>query len=268
MASKNSTATFKCAKCTVIFRSKSKYVSHDCGTTKPATKKTVSLSPPKFICDFCGKGYRYQNAFESHTCDNKIRYINRDEQNERVAFQIYQYWYKATTRKEPTIMDFVKSQLYDHFLKFSEFVIERNPPNRWKNYVDWLIKKRTVHNEWYIQKTYDEYIVNMLKTEDYIVALNRSLDTVSKYCVEKNISVSSFMETITPPRMLLLLETGRISPWLLLLSKDKNAFMTRLSEDDGVRIHQIVKTDYWFRKFNYDASRKQDAIAFLRKNNI
>jgi hypothetical protein len=275
MPSKPTLSIFKCHSCGGEFKSKARYQNHVCGAPlKCDTPKPKKTPRPKIVkndifeCEFCGKEYKSQASFEKHACEKKLRYINRDERVERTAFDIYAKWYRMTMYRDTTEILFIKSPSYSAFIDFAKFIIEVQPPQKWFHYLEWLVKKQVRNTDWCTQEKYSEYLRFLIRNETYENAIERSAIVVLKHCVQSGIEPRDFMAKVSIPLVVLWLETGRISPWILLMSDNKNKLMSRLSNEEATRMTQIIDVQYWNKKIDFDQKRKDTAKYLLRQLEI
>ena len=79
----------------------------------------------KFKCDFCKKEFARERTLDSHLCEKKRRWINRDSKEIRIALASWQHWCRKTgmyaTNKTMDYRDFMDTTVYTTFVRFGSF---------------------------------------------------------------------------------------------------------------------------------------------------
>ena len=72
-----------------------------------------------FECQFCKKSFKREKTLAVHLCEQKRRWINRDEKYVRLGFLAYNRFYEITqgATKQKTYEHFTKSNYYTVFAK-------------------------------------------------------------------------------------------------------------------------------------------------------
>ena len=86
-------------------------------------KKTKETSATDYSCEFCNAKFARERTILSHICETKSRWLNKDQQSNRIAFQVFTIFYaKHTSSKHPkTYLEFIKSPYYMAFIKFANY---------------------------------------------------------------------------------------------------------------------------------------------------
>ena len=78
-----------------------------------------------FECQFCKKSFKREKTISVHLCEQKRRWINRDEKYVRLGFLAYNRFYEITqgATKPKTYEHFAKSNYYTGFTRFGKHTI-------------------------------------------------------------------------------------------------------------------------------------------------
>ncbi len=240
-----------CDDCNIVFKSQSRYDNHKC---KDHSK-----------CTFCNKTVK---DIVSHSCRLKDRYLNRDTLNARIAFNSYKiFWSISYNRKLPDNDSFDKSPLYNDFVKFADFTIKTNiyKPDE---YVKYLVKNQIKLVEWTKEQLYLKYVRTVVRTESYDRAIERSIIFMDKIAQTNNIKINDFFNHVSPSDIIIWLETGRVSPWVLFNCESGRNLINSFDTEQINIMENIVDYRYWklkFKKNPDDVSVIQD---FLKEEGL
>ena len=93
-----------------------------------------------YECDHCGKQFSRELTLMVHVCEQKRRYMQRDEKGVQVGFLAYNRFFQLAqgATKDKTYQHFAKSPYYIAFCKFGRHVISRTIIEA-DTFIDWLI---------------------------------------------------------------------------------------------------------------------------------
>ena len=88
-----------------------------------AIKKTA-----KYGCDFCKREFLRESTTLSHVCEQKRRWLDKDNHGNRIGFQCWLEFYKKNTSKRKNLKqeDFIKNPYYIAFVKFGNYCVSIN----------------------------------------------------------------------------------------------------------------------------------------------
>ena len=88
------------------------------------TKEIEETVKQKHRCEFCNGEFVRESTLMTHMCESKRRWMNKDLQGNRIAFQAWNEFYKknTTNKKKKTYEDFIKSAYYTAFVKFGNYL--------------------------------------------------------------------------------------------------------------------------------------------------
>jgi hypothetical protein len=109
-------------------------------------------------------------------CPRKRRWADKDMTHVRLGYRVFQMFYElnTTVSKPKTMEDFIRSQYYEGFTKFGRSCI-RNEYLEPEKFAEWLIKNAKKLADWSKDKLYDEFLLQYVKKEPGLRALERSV---------------------------------------------------------------------------------------------
>lgn len=208
-------------------------------------KKTQKKSSPntiKHICEFCGKQAAKYSTIERHyeNCQKRMRFEIRNTDEVQVAFRLWNS-IQTHTRK---IEDFENSNLYKTFLDFVTNMIDKNCHLIYE-YGIWLLKNKISIYHWKKTSFFEQFIHSFISGEHPRDAVTRSIGNI-----EKTGKFGSFFDEYSTGRILMMIETGKISPWLIILSESSDNFISRLRGEQLAYFSKIINISVWQRKMD------------------
>src|SRR5210317_1235475 len=85
--------------------------------------------PSSFKCEYCGKEFVKEKTLAVHVCEQKRRYLAKNEKHTQMGLMTYQKFYEFTQKGKATktFEEFVKSPYYTAFVKFGSFMVNTAP---------------------------------------------------------------------------------------------------------------------------------------------
>lgn len=212
-------------------------------------RKKSSKNLKLFKCKHCKTTYKTEIRFQRHNCKYKQRIELRNTDTVQIAFTM---WKKIFGRG--TIERFDHSNEYLAFVEFVAFCQIEN-----LKFIDdffiWLRKNGISINKWRDVKLYNMFIKQFLLTEHPRDAITRSLEFIqtTEYPID-------YFKTCPPSLILTHIETGSISPWLVLLYDYGGDFFHRLNEEKTEYFMKLVNLELW----NYKIKRLQKTVNTLK----
>lgn len=210
----------------------------------------MKISKKPFICKYCNHGYSKESTLFTHVCEPKRRALAKDEKHVIIGYDTFNKFFKATQQnsQHKTYDDFCKSPFYSAFVKFGSFVNNVNPlyPNK---FIDYVINSGEKLDNWCKDELYDNYVVNLVKTEHVETALERSISFMMKWADANNSSWELYFLNVSTSRATFDIKDGKISPWLILNSKSGKELLKKLSDDQLDLISKVINPQFWLIKF-------------------
>jgi len=140
-----------------------------------------------FECQFCKKSFKREKTLAVHLCEQKRRWINRDEKYVRLGFLAYNRFYEITqgATKQKTYEHFTKSNYYTGFTRFGKHTLEINAidPER---FIDFVITNSIALDKWCSDAVYETYIRELNKKETAERAIERGILLMQQWSREND----------------------------------------------------------------------------------
>jgi hypothetical protein len=208
----------------------------------------VTTAP--YVCQYCNHGYTRHTTLITHVCEQKRRAIAVQEKHVIIAFDAFNKFYKSTNpgTHDKTYADFCKSPYYNGFVKFGSFVNNVKPMYPYK-FIDYVIKSGVKLDHWSRDALYDKYVVDLLRTENVVTALERSVTHMVEWADANNSVWDNYFLEVSLSRATYDIKDGKISPWLILNSSSGKALLQRFSDEQLNAIRFAIDPPFWLARF-------------------
>ena len=203
-----------------------------------------------FECQYCNKKFVKENTLMVHVCEPKRRALAQHEKHVVLGFQTYDLFYKRTQnfKGTKTYTEFCKSPYYNAFVKFGSFMSNVKPlyPER---FIHFVINSGTKLDKWCRDDLYDQYVIDLIKTESVETALERSIKHMVSWADDHKSQWNHYFLYVSPTRAMYDIKDGKISPWVIL---NCNSGKTMIKEFDDVQLNAIsdvLDIPYWLTRF-------------------
>ena len=194
-------------------------------------------------CEYCKQSFKTERTAAVHMCDKKRRWMQKDMPESFAGFESFDLFYRLGMQSKPkTFDDFVNSQYYSAFIKFGSYCINTRVIDT-EAYTRWLIRNQAKLKDWPTDRMYGLFVKEHLKKETVERALERFVEHASELDY-----FNSFWEDANGYLIADWVETGKISPWLLICSKRGQHAIERLNAEQLDRVAACIDADYWARK--------------------
>lgn len=202
------------------------------------------------VCKWCEKEFRNERTLSAHMCPKKRRWADREMTHVRLGFRVFQMFYElSTTASKPKSMeDFIRSQYYEAFVKFGRSCV-RNEYLEPEKFAEWLIKNGKKLADWSKDSLYDEFLLDYVKKETGIRALERSVLYLAEWSKDNDVEWQDYFKIVSTPRAVHDIRAAKISPWLLYLSDTGRELLTRFNDEQIKMINHIIDAKFWFKVF-------------------
>lgn len=226
-------------------------------------KKTVDI---EFGCEFCKRTFIRESTMLKHICEYKHRWIERDRRGNQIGFQSFVQFYKkhSTAKKEKTYEEFIKSSYYTAFIKFGNYCVEINALNV-PRLVDYYLKNNIKIDSWASDKNYTEYLIDYLKTENPLDAVQRSIESCLDSAQEENLQPNDYLRYGNRNKICRTITNGKISPWVLYQSDGGKKFLDELPEDLIKLIYEYINPIQWAIKFSKQENDVKEVNDLLKE---
>jgi hypothetical protein len=213
----------------------------------PPRKAKVKAKPKSnFSCNFCKRGFVREDSLLVHVCEQKRRFLQRDEKPNKLGFMAYQQFFMRSMRhrEPPSYEKFAKSTLYLAFVRFGRHMMELNAVNP-LGFVDFLLRLEAPIDRWISPTLYETYIRELNKNETPLDALERSFSVMQHWASDTGEKWQDFFRLIDVPLAALYIANGRISPWVLFIATTAHDLMQRFNPEQEALIDRCVDADFW-----------------------
>jgi hypothetical protein len=203
-----------------------------------------------FKCDFCDKLFAKEKTLSVHICEQKRRYLSKDEKHVIMGMLTFQRFYEINqkTSQPKTFEEFASSSFYTAFVKFGSFMINTAPiyPER---FIDFVIKSGVKLDHWCTDHMYEKYVQDLIKQEPADGAIQRSIMTMMNWAEQNSAQWEHYFAYVNLNRATHHIKEGLISPWILLNTKSGKEMLQRMNDEQLEIIGTIIDPTYWLRKF-------------------
>lgn len=227
----------------------------------PTTPAGVALpTPAELVCEYCRRRFADHQRLFAHPCEPRRRFQARDDKSTRIGFQAFKMFYRQLGRRPPDWAAFERAKLYSGFVAFGRWMLDNqtiNPPG----YIDFVLRLECKLDEWTKPSIYASYVRETIKSESPEAALERNIMLLQQWAMESGHPWNGFFRLVSPAQAVLWIQSGRLSPWLILLSRHAQALLTRLSPEQTNVVNGAIDAEFWRLKLQHHA----EAVTWLRK---
>jgi len=222
----------------------------------------VNKTAQKYVCGFCQKAFRNEGTLLAHMCVKKRRNLDRDNVASRMGLELFRRFYELNTptKKAKTFEEFIDSKYYATFIKFARHLMDLRPVDQGR-FIDYVFQNGVKERNWCKDKTYEDYIADLLSKEPASRGLERSIQTMDEWAKENDVAFNEFFVSVSPSEAVHFVKMGKISPWVLYLAESADYLWDRLSEEQANMIAGVIDPRIWRAKFEI----KKDDCNFVRE---
>lgn len=201
-------------------------------------------------CEFCNRSFVRESTILTHLCEPKQRWKNLDQKSSRIAYHTWINFYKKNTvnKKEKTPLDFIKSPYYIAFVKFGNYCVDSKVINP-EQYSQWLIKHGIKIDSWTSDVKYTEYLIDYLRHENHLDALDRGIKRTHDLATIENIRGCDYFRYGNVNKICYNVTNGNISPWMLYHSVSGKSFLDKLHPQQLDMLLDYIEPKKWSLKF-------------------
>jgi DNA-directed RNA polymerase subunit RPC12/RpoP len=203
-----------------------------------------------YKCDHCSKLFAKEKTLTVHVCEQKRRFMSRDERHVQAGLLTYQKFYDITqkSKSKKTFDDFIASPYYTAFVKFGSFMINTSPiyPER---FIEYVIKSGVKLDHWCRDDLYYSYIVELIKIEPADGAAQRTIKTMMEWADNSQAPWEHYFQYVNLNRATHDIREGLISPWLLLNSRAGREMLRKLNDEQLEIVGSFIDPIYWLNRF-------------------
>lgn len=241
-------------------------------TKQSKTSSKGSKIVPKaqnYQCTYCKKKFGKEETLITHICVKKRRFAEIHSPESRLGFRAFQRFFDLSTNSKTTktATEFVDSQFYTEFIKFGIHIATLKPVHPDK-FIDFVIKNNVKIRDWTKDSIYYTYIEHLIKTEPAIGAIERSITEISKWTDKNRAVFSDFFSLVSPNEAAHMIQTGKISPWILYLSINGGNLLSQFTTDHTRVVGTMIEPSFWLKKFKQNSEDVEYIKSVLAGTNL
>lgn len=213
-------------------------------------------------CKFCKKSFASPRTLAVHLCVKKKRFADKNNAEERLAFNVYQRFFKLACHntKPKTVLQFIDDRLYSVFVKFARHLRNLKALNPDK-FVDYLILGGFEMKQWMNERVYKQYLIDFLMNENPTRSIERSILVMDEWAQKHNMELGDYFEHASTYEITDKICTGYLSPWAAYLSSKSGLFFERLTDEQVDMVSPYMNAGKWENVFRENV----EDIEFLRE---
>jgi hypothetical protein len=203
-----------------------------------------------YKCEHCGKLFAKEKTLVVHICEQKRRYLSKNEKHVQMGLLTYQRFYAITqkSKSQKSFEDFISSPYYTAFVKFGSFLVNTAPiyPDR---FIDFVIKSGVKLDHWCRDELYETYISELIKIEPADGAIQRTITTMMDWAEKNSAQWEHYFAYVNLNRAAHDIKEGLISPWILLNTKEGKNLLKRMNDEQLEIVAPVIDPTYWMKRF-------------------
>lgn len=212
----------------------------------PRTSRAYSA---QYTCKHCKKVFVKEHLYLAHKCKQMKRLEEFQSTAGQAAWEYYQMWMRQQKKAVHQPGSFLASRYYRTFINFAEFVKKTNLPSVEK-FIWLMVEKKYPPIIWTSNEVYVLYLEFLDHKVSPMDQFALSLRTLMKYTDKHDVDVSEVFDKMLPTEVIHMLNTRRLSPWLLLhSSKFKLMFRDKFSPEQTIILENLIRPEFWIERF-------------------
>lgn len=203
-----------------------------------------------FECSHCNLKLTNEETFNKHYCEDKMRSEFIRTPRGIAVFAYYKEWLKVSRNGSISSEDtFLKSRYYNAFVNFIEFSNKMMLPNK-SAFIKYVSIKGILPIHWCNDDVYISYIQNLDTVYTPLEQAEETIKTIHDLARAFDCKSNQIFEFLEVGDCLKLLKARRLSPWVLLFSKQFHQYLAiKLSKEQRIIIQSVINPTVWRNKF-------------------
>lgn len=181
----------------------------------------------------------------------------------QAAWQFYQDWFRYQRKRVPDDRAFLKSQYFESFIRFAEFVRNTSLPSP-DIFVKLMIEKNYTPTMWLIDSVYAQYMEHLELRASPQVHAEITVETLMAIADAAECDVSEVFDVMTGSEVIELVRQRKLSPWVLLLSDKFKEFLINLhkkNREQYIVLESLIRYQHWMKRFE----KRPDDVRYMKK---
>jgi hypothetical protein len=223
-----------------------------------------------YTCEYCSATFGREKTLFVHVCEQKRRSLARKDKHVIIAYDAFNKFYRfvqPNLKQDKTYDEFAKSPYYNSFVKFGSFVNNVNPLYP-ENFIKWVVTSGIKLDHWCRDELYDQYVVDLIKTESVEVALERSISHMLSWANDNNAQWNHYFLYVSLSRACYDIRDGKVSPWLVLNSPSGKDMLKKFNDEQLMAVSTVMDVPFWLSKFKKSAADVDLVKQVVKESNI
>jgi len=203
-----------------------------------------------FKCEHCGKEFVKEKTLTVHICEQKRRYLAKNEKHVQAGLLTFQKFYELSSKGkvQKTFDEFASSPYYTAFVKFGSFLVNTAPIYP-EMFIDYVLRSGVKLDHWCRDELYETYITEMIKKEPADGAIQRTISTMMDWGEKNNSPWEHYFAYVNLNRATHDIKEGLISPWILLNTKSGKDMLKRMNDEQLDIVSPMIDLQHWIIRF-------------------
>lgn len=211
-------------------------------------------------CKYCFKKLSTKENLEKHTCRSKERWEYLSTKKGYQAFNDYSYWLNKKKSSVPKKQTFVDSRFFNSFSEFQIFVLDKGIPDK-KMYMDFMISNNVSPMLWRMQESYDMFIRFFDESVETDVKCNLTFKLITELASILECKRAEVFGQLLASDVSRLVFERRLTPWVLLSSKEFLSYMHNLNSVENYRLlYSTIDVDIWKIEFKKNPEKVKNIL--------
>lgn len=191
-----------------------------------------------------------ESTLFAHSCEQKRRHLQRSEKHVMLGYQTFVKFYQKSLNQAgiKSYEEFCKSPYYNAFVKFGSY-LNNVKPLYLEKYIDHIVTSGIKLDHWCKDEHYEKYAIDLIRKEAVETALERSIDTMTKWAEEKNSKWNHYFMYASISRIVWDIKDGKVSPWLVLNCASGKAALAKFNDEQLDMIISVLDPSHWGVRF-------------------
>lgn len=226
----------------------------------------------QLTCIFCNAKFKTDKGYNKHSCEIKKKLGDLSEDKVHYAHYIFNFWFRLNIKTNrlgngKTFRQFTMSPYMAEFCRvYYEIVMVRkmNP----YTFVLWAKEEGVNTTRWLSVDSLEAFEGEYPRLADPLIHTTETIEAMMISGEEYEIELVDFFKKSKIEEIMIMIEHGYISPWVLLLSNNANNFLSRLKKNEIKHLDYIIDLGYWDKRIQDNPDDAQTVKDILSEFNI
>lgn len=219
-----------------------------------------------FRCIHCEKPFIRESWYRRHMCKKKEKFSRATNLDQIKALKLFNSWRRqsgfAKRGKDVDMSAFQKSPYAKLFLDLVEWTNANWTVTAFK-YLGWLIQHNVPAHNWCTDRSLKNFREFSVTHDDHMRQTENTFHFIRDYCATKDWAINEFFRKIGLGDAMHLIETYKISPWVLLgFDAAVLGLMDRFDHEQTLTLDERISLSYWLEQIEADPVRRAEINAY------